>query len=273
MESLLGHQLFYRTSRSVLLTEEGQHFLTAARRVLQATEEAESTGSTIASGLLRIRSVPVFARYQLAPIMPEFIRRHPKVQVEFTLTTDRTAWLGDGGDIAVTIGSLPSSSLVAHRLAMTRWVICASPDYLKRRGRPKTLKELDRHQRLDFSMSTDWHYWDWSEVEPLGHPRRPASFVANQGDMLLALALAGAGIVRLAEYHISEHLRSGRLVALFPERLGVTEEPIHVLYRRVQKLNPRVSTFLDFLQESFSTPPWIADRRHWLDRTAAKKMG
>ncbi|MFL5532112.1 MAG: LysR family transcriptional regulator [Gemmatimonadales bacterium] len=256
LEEHLGRRLLHRSSRSMRLTPEGQSFLDAVHRVLAAIEEAEAVGSAVPSGTLRIRSVPTFARYQLAPLMPAFRRLHPKLRIEFLLTNERTAWLDDGVDVAIASGDLPSSSLIARRIASSRWIICAAPSYLAEYGAPSSPADLDRHECLNFSMPTKWNLWSLAEGRTNDRRNRSCSIVANQGDMLLALARAGAGIARLAEFHISEDLRAGRLVALFPEYQDRSEEPIYVLYQNRRHLSPRIRVFLTFLEEAFARPPW-----------------
>jgi DNA-binding transcriptional LysR family regulator len=260
LENHLGRRLLHRSSRSMRLTPEGQSFLEAAHRVLDAMEEAEAVVSDTPSGTLRVRSVPTFARYQVAPLMPAFRRLYPKLRVEFVLSNERTAWLDDGADVAIASGDLPSSSLIARRIASSRWIICASPSYLAEHGTPSSPDELNRHECLNFLMPTKWNRWSSAGNGMNGRLNAAGCILANQGDMLLALARAGAGIVRLAEFHISDDLRAGRLVALFPEHQDQIEEPIYVLYQDKRNLSPRIRVFLNFLQEAFAHPPWRTGR-------------
>jgi DNA-binding transcriptional LysR family regulator len=254
LEDHLGRRLLHRSSRSMRLTPEGQSFLDAAHRVLDAVEEAEAVVSATPSGTLRVRSVPTFARYQVAPLMPTFRRLYPKLRVEFVLSNARTAFLDDGADVAIASGDLPSSSLIARRIAGSRWIICASPAYLAEHGMPTSPDDLDRHECLNFLMATKWNSWSTAGTGL----NTEGGILANQGDMLLALARAGAGIVRLAEFHISDDLKAGRLVTLFPEHQDRAEEPIYVLYQDKRNLSPRIRVFLTFLQEAFANPPWSA---------------
>jgi DNA-binding transcriptional LysR family regulator len=254
LEDHLGRRLLHRSSRSMRLTPEGQSFLDAAHRVLDAVEEAEAVVSATPSGTLRVRSVPTFARYQVAPLMPTFRRLYPKLRVEFVLSNERTAFLDDGADVAIASGDLPSSSLIARRIASSRWIICASPAYLAEHGTPTSPDDLDRHECLNFLMATKWNSWSTAGTGL----NTEGGILANQGDMLLALARAGAGIVRLAEFHISDDLKAGRLVTLFPEHQDRAEEPIYVLYQDKRNLSPRIRVFLTFLQEAFANPPWSA---------------
>lgn len=259
LEDQLGRRLLHRSSRAMRLTPEGEGFLDAAQRVLDAMEEAEAVGSTVPSGALRIRSLPGFARYQIAPLMPAFRRLHPQLRIEFLLSTERMTSLDDGADVAICSGDLPSSSLVARRIASSRWIICASPSYLAEHGTPSSPAELDLHACLNYSMPTKWNRWSGAGSGTNGRQNAGGGIVTNQGDMLLALALAGTGIVRLPEYQISTHLRAGRLVVLFPEHQDRVEEPIYVLYQNRRNLSPRIRVFLSFLERAFARPPWLME--------------
>jgi DNA-binding transcriptional LysR family regulator len=162
-------------------------------------------------------------------------------------------------DVAITSGDLPSSSLVARRIASSRWIICASPSYLAEHGTPSSPAELDLHACLNYSMATKWNRWSGAASGTNGRRNPGGGIVANQGDMLLALALAGTGIVRLPEYQISAYLRAGRLVVLFPEHQDRVEEPIYVLYQNKRNLSPRIRVFLSFLERAFARPPWLME--------------
>ena len=259
LEDHLGRRLLQRSSRSMRLTSEGERFGEAARHVLEAMQEAEAVGKAPPSGTLRIRCIPTFARYQLAPVMPRFQQQHASLQIEFILSNERAASLDDGADIAIASGDLPSSSLIARRIATSRWLTCASPGYLAAHGTPQSPAQLRDHACLNFSMPTQWNRWAGADS------RIQAKMLANQGDMLLALARADAGIVRLAEFHISEDLRAGRLVALFPGLPPDKEESIYVLYQDRRNLSPRIAVFLAFLNQTFANPPW----RHGAKPSAA----
>jgi DNA-binding transcriptional LysR family regulator len=261
LEERLGARLFHRSSRTVALTSEGEAYYAGAQRALEAVEEAEavSIGSGSPAGMLRIRAAPAFARYQLAPLMPVFRLRYPQIYIEFLLGNDSIGLLDGNVDLAIKSGELTDSSLIARRIASTRWIICASPEYLATHGTPRSLADLSAHECLNFTMSTPWNTWTtWVDEDRQNRIKIKGHIAANQGDMLLALARAGTGIVCLAEFHISEDLATNRLVPLFPEHQDQTEEPIYAIYQNRRHLSQRVRVFLNFLEESFSRggPPW-----------------
>jgi DNA-binding transcriptional LysR family regulator len=188
--------------------------------------------------------------------MPAF-RLHPHLRIEFLSSTKRMTSLDDGADVAIASGDLPSSNLIAQRIASSRWIICASLSYLAEHGTPSSPAELDQHACLNFSMPTKWNRWSGAESGATAVGIPAAASWPIKGDMLLALA--GTGIVRLPEFQISADLRAGRLVDLFPEHQDRVEEPIYVLYQNRRNLSPRIRVFLSFLERAFARPPWLME--------------
>lgn len=257
MEERLGTRLFHRTSRSVVLTAEGKLFHTAALRALEALEDAEAVNDSVLRGTLRIRAMPTFAKYQILPLLNRFRGYHPNLRLEFHLDNEWLNPLEGGMDVAL-IGGLPAdSSFVTRKICTTRWLICAAPSYLAARGRPMSLSDLDHHDCLGFTMNTPWNLWSRPGTRELENVRVTDTIASNQGEMLIALAKAGLGIVRTAEYAIAQDLRDGTLIDLFPEAASLPEEPIHIVFRDQSHLSARTRTFVDFIVESFSgVAPW-----------------
>jgi len=249
LEGELGRRLFDRSSRSMELTSEGDRFGEAAARLLAAADDARSVlAPDDPGGTLRVRSMPTFARHQLAPLMPEFLRRYPHLDLIFLLGNDSAARLSGGADVAIVSGELSSSNLVARKIATSRWIICASPAYVARHGAPTAPDDLPHHQCLNFAIPSPWNMWS-------RHIRSHRRVAADNGDMLRALALSGSGIARLAEFHISADLAAGRLVELLPDP-SACAEPIHILYREKRLLSPRIRVFIDYLAEALADAPW-----------------
>ncbi len=245
LERRLGVRLFHRSPRSMQLTAEGEMFQEAALRLLAVVEEAEAVGSAEPAGLLRVKSLPSFAIYKIAPLLPIFLAQHPKLDIEFNLTNENNSRLDDGTDIAIVSGTPKGASSVTRRISSSRWIICASPSYLAAHGTPGTVDDLRFHTCLNFSMTTEWNDWALATPKPL------RTIAANQGDMLLSLARAGAGIARLALYHAEEALERGELLHVLPELENPVDEPIHAVFHNKRFLSPRVRVFLDFLVEEF----------------------
>lgn len=259
LEHRLGSALFRRSSKGIALTEEGTNFLEAARRALAALEEAESSATQTPSGTLRIGCLPSFAIWQLAPLMPAFHQEYPEIRVEFLLSNEMRTLLDRQADIAIASGSLPDTSLVARRFATSRWVACASPEYLRQHGRPANADALRDHVTLNFIQRTPWNAWlEAAEQPAAGGTRARQSYGANQGDMLLALARAGAGIVRLAEYHVSADLRTGAVDEVLHGQLSEDDEVLYLVYEKHRHVSRRVSAFLGFVERHFQEglEPW-----------------
>ena len=265
IEERLGTRLFARSSRVVRLTADGEVFQAGALRALEAMEEVEteiasSRAPGLIKGILRIHSLPAFARYQLTPLMPAFLARHPDLHVEFVLGNEAPDFIEQKIDIAIQSGELVDSALIGRRIGTSRWVICAAPSYLNRFGTPQTPADLKSHNCLNFTRETPFSEWPVAE----GGTRSPTrisvggSISSNHGEMLLDLARLGVGIVRLAEFHIGQDLRTGSLVPLLQEYQTPQEEPIYALYLHRRLTHLRVRAFLDFLEENFARgqSPW-----------------
>ncbi|WP_158808004.1 LysR family transcriptional regulator [Beijerinckia sp. L45] len=255
LEDHLGRRLLQRSSRTMRLTYEGEVFLEAAHRIVAAVEDAEAAGAVTVNGTLKIRCIPAFARHQLAPLVPAFLRRHPDLRIEFNLSTERGAYLDDGADVAITSGVLPPSALIAKRFSGSRWVICASPAYLESRVKPSTAADLSGHQCLNFPRQSVWHS---SAIVPDDSFQHGAvgCIVADHIEMILALAQAGAGIARLPEFQIAKDLAAGSLVRLLKDVQSDDEDPLVILHRDRRHVSPRVRVFMAFLEEAFGNRPW-----------------
>jgi DNA-binding transcriptional LysR family regulator len=263
IEDRLGVLLFRRAHRKTILTPEGETFYKAALAAIEAVEAADLSvfSGRVAHDTLRIRSMPIFATAALAPHIPAFCRLHPTLRVEIQLRIDPGRLLEDGMDVAIHVGSLQDSSLVARRFASTRWIVCASPGYVAAHGAPAHPGELAKHTCLNFLPSMEASTWTARGEKRPSRPLRIESRVlSNQASMLIELARADLGIVRLAELQVADDLAAGRLVELFPEHQSREEDPIWAVYQSRRHLSPRVRAFLDFLDVAFSDPlPWT----HW----------
>ncbi|MGB6103297.1 MAG: LysR family transcriptional regulator [Pusillimonas sp.] len=258
LENRLGVQLFYRNSRQLRPTEEGELLYRQGRGAIETLDNAESSVSVrhSHSGILRINTMLTFAKYQLAKVMPEFCERFPGLQIEFVLGAMPIDMLKQGIDLAIHSGAMPDSTLVARPLASSKWILCAAPAYLEKHGVPQSPDDLRQHNCLHFAMATPWNLWKFQGDEQVAREAR-GKIGADQGDMLLQLALEGMGIVRLAEFHISNELFSGRLVPVLEDFADQRDEPLYMLYRARKNLSPRVEVLIQFLQEKFGgVPPW-----------------
>jgi DNA-binding transcriptional LysR family regulator len=255
LENRLGVRLFHRTSRVLMLTQEGERFLCAAQKVMQALEEAETTLNPSledASGVLRVSSTPAFARGRLAPLMPSFVEKYPRVSVEFVLAGNQPDLFEQQIDVSFRGGAIPDSTLVARRVTSTTWRICASPDYLRKHGTPQEPAELAQHRCLNFLPGSYRSDWGLRAAHHDSPPQATASVAANNGDMLCTLAIAGMGLARLADYHVADELRAGRLVPVL-EAFESEAEPIYAVYPSRRHLSTRVRAFLEHVEAGFAT--------------------
>lgn len=252
LEDRLGARLFDRTSRSMHLTQEGERFLEAAKRVVDALDEAEHVlgeRGVDLGGVLRINSTLAFAQFHLAPLVAEFVARHPKLRLEFMLTASPVDLFDNQIDVSLRSGYIPDSSLVARRIATSRWFICASPVYLQRAGVPREPKDLERHQCLNFLPGSYRSSWPLLGSAGKVSLDLRGSVESNSSELLRLLACQGLGIVRLSEFVVGHDLATGTLVPVLLELQVDAEEPVFAVYASKRNISPRVKAFLDFLEE------------------------
>jgi DNA-binding transcriptional LysR family regulator len=258
LESWLGARLLNRTTRRLSLTEVGTAFYERAARILEAVEEAKNAAGALQTaprGRLRINAPVSFGLLHLAPVVTDFLQRFPDVSVEL-LVNDRLVDLLEGKfDVGVRIGRLRDSSLIARRIAPIRLAVCAAPDYLARRGIPRTPDDLARHNCLEYTYFES--RGEWRLLNPDGKVIViPVSgrYLANNADVLRTTAIAGGGIVLLPTFIVGEDLRAGRLVRLLPDH-PPPEQGLHALYPPGRHLSAKVRSFVDFLVDRFAGEP------------------
>jgi len=260
LESRLGVRLLHRTTRKLSLTEEGDVFYVRCKNLLGELDEAEAeitSRSGQASGWLKINAPVTFGVLHLAPLWGQFRERHPKVSLDVTLADRVVDLVEEGYDLAVRVARMADSSLITRKLSTTRVVLCASPKYLKRAGRPKHPSELAGHAVLAYSYwsgGDDWHFeGPHGAVSVKIHP----TIRTNSGDTCRAGALQHQGIVLQPTFLIGDDLASGALVELMPE-YRLAELGIYAVYPSRKHVSPKVRLLIDFLVESFRTPRWPA---------------
>lgn len=255
LEEWLGARLLHRTTRRLSLTDAGSATLAHCRRVLGEVDElrgglAERSGEP--QGTVRVTTTPSFGPY-LAPMIAEYVQRYPAAHVDLLLL-DRTVNLVEERiDLAIRISNDLDPALVARRLAVCRSVICASPDYLARRGVPQTIDDLARHNCLTYAHfgKSEWRFLHAGRevAVPVA-----GNISANEVKVLAEAALAGAGIVMQPTYMVAPYLRSGALVALLTD-WRVPEKGIYGVYSSRRFLPPILRTLIDFLAERFGDEP------------------
>ena len=258
LEARLGVRLLHRTTRKLSLTVEGEAFHARCKDVLADVEEAEAEVTSRADeavGLLRL-NVPVsFGLLHLAPLWPAFMAQHPNVTLDVTLADRIVDLVEEGYDLAVRIARLPNSSLVSRKLASTRLMLCASPEYLRRHGTPAHPVEISRHAVFTYTLLAAGDHWNFEGPEgPVGVPVTPR-LRSNSGDTCCAAALQHQGIVLQPSFMVSSHLRSGALVEVMPGYRSM-ELGVYAVYASRKHLSPKVRVLIDFLAEALRVPAW-----------------
>jgi DNA-binding transcriptional LysR family regulator len=265
LEARLGIKLFHRTTRQLSITEAGRSYLESCERILaeiEAAEAAVAAERVEPRGVLRLNVPLVFGTRQIAPRLAEFARLHPNVTVELGLN-DRVVDLAEEGwDLAIRIGSLSDSSLVARRLATCRMVLCAAPSYLKARGTPRTTADLSGHNCLGYTLAQSGpDRWLMGRRAELGVPIA-GNLRANNGDALLAAAIAGQGIIYQPTFIVADDLRAGNLTALALDQPANERLAVYAIYLPDRHPPAKVRAFIDFIASQFAPePPW--DRGIW----------
>ena len=261
LERELGVRLLHRTTRRLHPTPEG---VALAERGRVLVEDLESLGAglrdaaTEIAGTLRVTLSASFGRQHVSPLLPKFLARHPKLRLSVHLSDQVVDLVSEGFDLAIRIGAMEDSQLVARRIAANRRVLCASPDYLRRRGQLKVPRDLQDHEcLLLFGSSGRQDVWRLHDAQGKEMPVRvQGRFESNLGELLRDASVAGEGIAIHSLWHVADDLRTGRLQVVLPDFPLATTAISAVMPQRRQ-VPPRVRAFVDFLVEEFGdNPPW-----------------
>jgi DNA-binding transcriptional LysR family regulator len=259
LETRLGVRLLQRTTRALHLTEEGEVFYAAAQRIVGEIEtlEEQITGhSGTPQGLLRVTTSLAFASHQLAPVLSEFLARHPLVQLDL-LPTDRVIdMVEEGIDIAIRIGRLADTSFMARKIGEDKRLICAAPSYLARHGTPRRPEELARHNCIVSRERAYLNRWPFKIDGQISEIEVGGRVAINEGEMQMQLALQGIGIARLTRLTLARAIRDGALVPLLGDFSADEPVAIHAVYPHRRHLAAKVPAFVNFLIEKFTPPPW-----------------
>lgn len=253
LETRLGSRLVNRSTRKLQLTAEGQAFYQRSVDILGDIAEAEREAASGAAprGRVRVNCNVPFGMHILLPLVPRFLERHPEVQLDIVLTDQVVDLLEQRADVAIRVGPLRDSQLVARKLGESRMVVVAAPRYLKRRSIPKALADLSQHNLISFNFERirdGWPFRDGGKVVSF-----PASGNVQVGDGEVArqLALAGVGLTRLALFHIGPDIKAGRLKPVLESFNPGDTEAIHAVYiGQGGHLPARIRAFIDYLAEN-----------------------
>ncbi|AMJ60006.1 LysR family transcriptional regulator [Bosea sp. PAMC 26642] len=256
-ERRLGARLLHRTTRQATLTVDGLAFLPHAEHVLDAAHAAQAVlGREQAAprGTLRVAAPASFARMHIVPGLPDFCVRYPDLALDFRISDSVVDLVEGAFDVAVRYTELGDSSFIARRLAPDRRVLVASPEYLKRRGRPKTPDDLAGHTCLVVSTLDLWTFLD-ADRKPIVRKVSPALRI-NDGAAVRDAACAGLGIAWMATWCAADELRSGALVPALPEFPLVSTQTLWALYPSSRELAPKVRAFIDWMVDRIGPDPY-----------------
>ena len=246
LEERLQTRLFYRSTRKVSLTEAGQTFLQHCQRLQDGREEALRAIGDLAGepkGLLRMTCAVAYGERFIVPLVNDFMALHPQLRLEIELTNRPLDLLQEGLDLAIRLGRLQDSRLVAARLAPRVMYLCAAPAYLQRYGRPHSLSELPQHNCL-IGSGDQWLFQQDGREQAL---RVQGNWRCNSGEAVLDAALRGFGLCQLPDYYVQAHLRSGALVALL-EAQQPPNTAVWALYPQQRHLSPKVRQLVEHLK-------------------------
>jgi DNA-binding transcriptional LysR family regulator len=259
LEQRLGVRLINRTTRRLALTAEGETYLDRVREILGAIEAAESEITSARGsprGHLRVHTFPVIAAHELAPALPEFVARYPHITFDFMVTNRSVDLVGENVDVSLRIGPLEDSGLVARKIVDLSRLVCASPDYLARHGRPVKPADLARHACLTLSRNPGSGTWPFRVNGKLTRIEVKGPVSADSADMLLQLAIGGAGILRLSEHVVARSIHDGLLEPLLQDAQDPQTYPLFALLPPGRHQAPKVRAFIDFLIERLGCAPW-----------------
>ncbi|RFB75680.1 LysR family transcriptional regulator [Methylovirgula sp. 4M-Z18] len=252
LETRLGARLVNRSTRAFQLTAEGSAFYERATRILADIEDAErgAGAGERPVGRIRVNTSASYATHILAPILPEFLARYPRITLDLVQTDMVVDLLAARTDVAIRAGPLKSSSLVARKLGETALTIVAAPAYLARFGEPKTIDDLETHNRLGFGYTRIVDGWPLRQGDEAILVPATGRMQASDGEALRHLALSGCGLARLAAFTIRDDIAAGRLVPVLEDLNPGDREAFHAIHVGQGGLLPsRVRALLDFLAE------------------------
>ncbi len=256
LEDRLGARLFQRTTRHLTLTETGDGYFKRVVDILSLVEEAEdfvNRRNTKPRGHLKITAPTAFSRLHVTPHLPEFLNRYPEIDIDFRITDNIVDIIRENFDVAIRIGELEDSSLVAKKLASEERVLCAAPSYIQAFGVPKELSDLEMHNCLSAGALDVWR---------LEGPEGPKQFRAkgnirsNSGELIREAVFAGIGISLLSTWDVGPALRSGELSIVLPEFRGMSTDAIYAVYPSRDFMPSKVNVFIEFLTDLYGLEPY-----------------
>ena len=257
LEELLGCQLLHRSSRGIKLTELGEFYRNRCKQLILQIDETElliSRRNMQPTGTLKISAPTYFGTIHLLPKITNYQKMYPDVNIELRLNDRIVDLVEEGFDLAIRVGKLNDSSLIARKLTETRLVVCAAPDYLQQQGIPRSPADLVRHNCLIYKPSTARDEWIFKGVE--GEFKQPVTgdLVANTGEALQQAAIRGRGLVQLANYLVGPDIEAGRLTSVLDD-FQPDAIPVYAVFPERKNLSATVRIFVDYLRSCYQPAP------------------
>jgi DNA-binding transcriptional LysR family regulator len=250
IEARLGVRLLERSTRRLSLTAEGQIYHERSQALLgelDAVERELSEGSASTGGTVRVNASVAFGVLAVEPELPAFWHAFPNIVVDLSLSDEIVDLYLDRTDVAFRVGRLPDSGMMARHIGVAHRQIVASPAYLERHGTPRAVEDLAHHNCLGFNFRRAAPVWPLKESGRIVDRSVNGSLLANNGETVRRMALAGVGLARLGDYHARADIAAGRLVEVLSDAVEGDEEPINAVYLGGARLPQRVRAFLDFM--------------------------
>lgn len=250
LEARLGVALLRRTTRSLMLTPEGEAYREQAAELmdgLEAIERGFTESTAEPSGKLRVNASVPFGTHVILPLLPRFMAEHPRMSLDLALTDEVIDLASTQADVAIRIGPLRDTRLRARRLGCSRMVVVAAPSYLGAHGTPAHPDDLSEHNCLNFSFRRSIDTWPFRVGSSVSQRPIQGNFFGNSGEVVRLMAVGGAGIARFGHFHVAADLAAGRLVSVLEIFHPGDAEEIHALYVGHARLSGRTRAFVDFL--------------------------
>lgn len=250
LEQRLGVRLIERSTRSLSLTDEGQIYYERAQLLIAELDDVEralAAGGTGMSGTVRVNTSVAFGAIALEPLLPDFWKAYPNIIIDLSLSEEKINLYRERTDIVFRVGGIADSSLISRRIGTARRKIVAASSYLERAGTPLTVEDLDHHNCLGFNFQRAQPVWPMKSAGRIVDRMVTGTLLANNGETVRRMAVAGAGLARIGDYHASADLQAGRLVEVLADAGVNDEEDVCALYLGTRRMPARIRAFLDFV--------------------------
>lgn len=255
LEQRLGTTLIHRTTRSIRLSELGERYFEECLKVLEGFEQAEESISSqkeSISGSIKISCAATFGERFIVPLLSEFLLEYPNINLDIHLSNARVDLVKDGYDLAIRVGTLEDSGLIARRLCDRKEYLCATPDYIKRNGYPKNLSEISEHNCLSISDSA----WIFQQDGKRKDVRVSGNWSSNLGQAVLDATVSGLGVSQLPDYYVEQLIADKVLVSLL-ENYQYPFSGVWLVYPKERRQLSRLKLLCDYLSDSVNDKPWL----------------